>query len=283
MDGWLHVLDLHSGQHVRRLPVGWRGGGDAPAPGQNSEWELSDVVTTVQLLPGGACVLAGCMDGALKLHDLRLPGATAALRCAAWPQPGEGEPPGAGTTLFWWRRGQGAGGPARLCAARCHGHLVAAGGSAAAVALLDLRAPAAGPLVELPLPSGGAAAAAGRRSYPPSVFTMDLLWPRLAAGGGDGLVQVWDLSRLGATPEAPFSLAAEGSGASGASTPRQEQQRWAAAQRREWPSPGNLAAQQPTGSLSPGGHGSSPAALGADSLLATNDGQLQQGGGLQMG
>jgi hypothetical protein len=191
MDGWVNVLDLGSGQLAHRLPVGWRGDtGQAPA---EADWEQFDVVTSIQLLPGGQQVLAGCMDGTIQLLDLRSPLQDGAARQLHWSQRGAapaapGHPPGANgggggggggaEQGMFWRRGSGA---ARLCAARCHDHLMVVGGDAAAVTLHDLRMGGAA-FAELALPAGS--------QRTPAVFAMDLLYPRLATGGDRGQVQV---------------------------------------------------------------------------------------------
>lgn len=134
----------------------------------------------VQLLPGGATVVAGCMDGVIQLLD---------LRCSARQQPaaaqvawGQQAAAGAaeGGQRFWWR-GRAS---SRLCAARCHENLLVAGGDAAAVSLHDLRMGGAC-FAELALPAGD-----GGSVRTPAVFAMDLLWPRLATGGDRGQVQV---------------------------------------------------------------------------------------------
>lgn len=262
MDGWLQLLDLGSGAVTARLPVGWRG--PAGQPPDAADWQLFDVITSVQLLPDSCLVLAGTMDGQLSLLDPRCPngggsgssGAVATTWGAALA--GGGEAP-----RFWWR----ARSAARLCAARCHGHVLAAGGDAPAVSLHDLRMGGAR-YAELALPPGG------HPYRTPSVFALDMLWPRLAAGGDRGQLQVWDISRLSATgAEEP---------ASGSSTPRQQQAALPPVQ-RGWPSPGGCRPHVP-GSSS-GSRARSAAAASLDCLLASNDHVLQRpdGSGLQMG
>ncbi|KAI7838684.1 hypothetical protein COHA_007486 [Chlorella ohadii] len=229
MDGWVHLLDTGSGALLHRLPVGWRGPADQlPDP---EDWQGMNIVTSVQLLPGGSgLVLAGCMDGHIQLLDPRC--RQPAVLQLSWS--GHRQHARAQLQQRFWRAGE----PSRLCAARCQEHLLVAGGDAAAVSLHDLRMVAkhssssggggcngvssgnggsgaggssgvdssngagsgsgpAGPrngcFAELVLP-----AAFGQRM--PSVFAMDLLYPRLAVGGDRGQVLVWDLSRLAAPP-----------------------------------------------------------------------------------
>lgn len=219
MDGWVHLLDTSTGALLHRLPVGWRGPADQlPDP---EDWQGFEVVTSVQLLPGGSgLVLAGCMDGHIQLLDPRC--RQPAVLQLNWGR--HRQHARAQLQQRFWRAGE----PSRLCAARCHEHLLVAGGDAAAVSLHDLRmvdkhsssssggggcngvssgnggsgaggssgvdssnggsgsglaGPRNGCFAELVLP-----AAFGQRV--PSVFAMDLLYPRLAVGGDRGQVQV---------------------------------------------------------------------------------------------
>lgn len=202
----MHLLDTGSGTLLHRLPLGWRGpAGQLP---DAEEWQAFEVVTSVQLLPGSpGLLLAGCMDGCIQLLDSRR--SQPAVVQLNWGD--HQRQARAQLQRRFWR----AGDPARLCAARCHEHLLVAGGDAAAVSLHDLRmvggyggsssgngsdtssgrsgggfssgsqacSPSNGCFAELALP-----AAFGLRV--PSVFAMDLLYPRLAAGGDRGQVQV---------------------------------------------------------------------------------------------
>ncbi len=215
----MHLLDTGSGALLHRLPVGWRGPADQlPDP---EDWQGMNIVTSVQLLPGGSgLVLAGCMDGHIQLLDPRC--RQPAVLQLSWS--GHRQHARAQLQQRFWRAGE----PSRLCAARCQEHLLVAGGDAAAVSLHDLRMVAkhssssggggcngvssgnggsgaggssgvdssngagsgsgpAGPrngcFAELVLP-----AAFGQRM--PSVFAMDLLYPRLAVGGDRGQVLV---------------------------------------------------------------------------------------------
>ncbi|EFN59918.1 hypothetical protein CHLNCDRAFT_132966 [Chlorella variabilis] len=181
--GGVQVLDLERGEVALRLPAGW--GGLASFPPDEADWPQFDVVTSVQLLPCGQQVLAGCMDGALQLLDLR--SRQPAAQQLAWAQ---GDAATAAAAAFPWQ-GAGSSGGARLCAARCHEHLVVAGGDVAAVSLHDLRMGGAR-FAELALPAGAHAL--------PAVFAMDLLYPRLATGGDGAGAGVWDLTRLDAAP-----------------------------------------------------------------------------------
>ena len=102
-------------------------------------------MTSLQLLPGGCQALAGCMDGTIQLLDLRC--AAPAAQQLSWGHapprgaPGhpaqEGAEPPAPPARFWWRRRAAA----RLCAARCHEWLLAAGGDAHGIATDGLRWP----------------------------------------------------------------------------------------------------------------------------------------------
>lgn len=208
MDGWVHLLDTGSGTLLHRLPLGWRGpAGQLP---DAEDWQAFEVATSVQLLPGSpGLLLAGCMDGRVQLLDPRR--SQPAVVQLNWGD--HQRQARAQLQRRFWR----AGDPARLCAARCHEHLLVAGGDAAAVSLHDLRmvggygggsssngngndtrtngssgggssgshscSPSNGCFAELALP-----AAFGQRV--PSVFAMDLLYPRLAAGGDRGQIQV---------------------------------------------------------------------------------------------
>ena len=197
MDGWLHTVDAESGQLLHRVPVGWRGPeGQLPA---DDDWQAFEVVTSVQLLPGSpGLVLAGCMDGRIQLLDPRC-GQPAAV-ALAWGTHRQQEPARRQQRL--WQAGE----PARLCAARCHDNLVVAGGDAAVVSLHDLRMAGGSDSSNGSISSGASSSGSGGSSHPgcfaelalpaaggqrvPSVFAMDLLYPRLAAGGDRGQVQV---------------------------------------------------------------------------------------------
>lgn len=211
MDGWVHLLDSATGTLLHRLPLGWRGpAGQLP---DAEDWQAFDVVTSVQLLPGSAgLLLAGCMDGRIQLLDPRSP--QAAVVQLEWGEHQRTAP--RQLQQRFWRAGESP----RLCAARCHEHLLVAGGDAAAVSLHDLRmvrgssSSSAGPSASSSGASGSAGCPAGspnngcfaELALPapsgqrvPSVFAMDLLYPRLAAGGDRGQVQVsssWVAGRL---------------------------------------------------------------------------------------
>ncbi|KAL4447438.1 hypothetical protein ABPG75_004657 [Micractinium tetrahymenae] len=240
MDGFVHLLDLGSEAVTARLPAGWRGGA-APPPAE-AGWEQFEVVTSVQLLPGGKQLLVGCMDGLVQLVDLRCKGAAAQQLHWAAPaaQPAAGAAPGG---LFWRRR---RGAP-RLAAARCHEHLLVGAGDAPAVSLHDLRA--------------GGARFAELALRAPSVFALDLQYPRLATGGDGGHLEVWDVSRLGGTVAAVLPAVA----------------------RRAQPCQPRLVCSLFPASVSreSAGEGTPAAASSLDCMVGSNEGHLQRG--LHMG
>lgn len=131
MDGWVRICDLGTGSSLLDCPLGWRGPqGSTPEP---QDWESFEVVTSLQLSPDGRLLLAGCMDGAISLLDLRTATQTVGLKFA--PSSRAGASAAAPAFQYWApRRGRDA-----LCCARMHGHLVVAGGDAPAVVLYDLR------------------------------------------------------------------------------------------------------------------------------------------------
>eukprot|EP00887_Chlorella_sp_A99_P003224 scaffold9.g3224.t1 len=169
MDGFVRCCDLATGAALLACPLGWRG---PPGPVQPDDWENLEAVTTLQFSLDGRLVLAGCMDGALSLLDLRTGAPVTALSFVAPPRGAAGP----GERYHYWapRRGRDA-----LCCARLHEHLVVAGGDAPAVALFDLRA------------AGGTGGSPCARLAELAVPTQGPRRPK---------VHLWDLSRLDGVP-----------------------------------------------------------------------------------